>query len=204
MKQRDQEEHEAFFAAKAQEVATPKINDAEFARLIKELANDDTFFLICQALFNAEDEIAIGASLILGRIRDKRAVPFLLKALLTNNHKRGEAIMWSLGEIADIAALPFLLTALRANFIPKSAILALGKIGSRDAVDAILQNLGSSDEAVRLLAVKAIGQIRFFHDDDLKSKASHSLAERLLSEASRRVKLLLAVVKSRLEMTTAQ
>jgi HEAT repeat protein len=127
-----------------------------------------------------------------------------LKALLTNDHKRAEAIMWSLGEIGNEAALPFLLTALQANFIPKSAILALGKIGSPDAVEAILDSLCSDDEAVRLLCVKAIGQIRFGAKSPLISKASHTISARLESEASRRVKLLLAVVKHRLEKTLEQ
>lgn len=174
------------------------------AFLVEELSDNDTFLVVCRALFSGDHEVAIGAALVLGRMKAQRAVPYLLRALLTTDQKRAEAVMWSLGEIGDETAIPFLLNALSANFIPRSAILALGKIGSPKTVDAILESLGDTDEAVRLLAVKAIGQIRFGRNDGLISRASHSLSMRLTHEASRRVKLLLAVVKSRLEKSLEQ
>ncbi len=204
IKERNQRETANSFAAQSDGVVPTGKDDPGLAFLSDELADDDTFTLVCRALHNVDDEIAIGASLVLGRMKDVRAVPFLLRALLTTDRKRAEAVMWSLGEIGDESALPFLLTALKANFIPRSAILALGKIGSPNAVDAILGSLGSTDEAVRLLAVKAIGQIRFGQNDGLITRASNTLTTRLGSEASRRVKLLLAVVKNRLEKSLEQ
>ncbi len=179
-------------------------HDPGLAFLMEELIDEETFSSVCRALFNVDNEVAIGASLVLGRMKDARAVPFLLRALLTTDLRRAEAVMWSLGEIGDESALPFLLMALDEDFVPRSAILALGKIGSPNSVDAILSSLNNTDEAVRLLAVKALGQIRFGSNEFLIAKARSSLSMRLSREASRRVKLLLAVVKRRLEKNLEQ
>jgi HEAT repeat protein len=199
MKERNQQESDSSFASRSGDAAKTQRYDPSVAFLLKELADEDTFALVCRALSNVDDEIAIGAALVLGRMKDMRSVPFLVRALLTTHHKRAEAIMWSLGELGDKRALPFLLTALQSDFVPKSAIIALGKIGSPDAADALFACLNSDDEAIRLLSVKAIGQIRFDSNDKIFSKARYAISTRLSNEASRRVKLLLAVVKSRLE-----
>lgn len=171
----------------------------ESASISGDFLNETNFQLVCRALFHLDHEISIGASLVLGHIKEKRAVPFLLRALLTTDQKRAQAVMWSLGEIKDEAAVPFLLSALTANFVKKSAILALGKIGSPKTVDAILENLNDSDETIRLLAVKALLQIRFGQDHTIISKTKQLLKVQMACEASRRVKLLLSVLKDRLE-----
>ncbi len=49
--------------------------------LFKELADDQSFFLICYALFHHDTEISIGASLVLGHLKDSRALTYLLRAL---------------------------------------------------------------------------------------------------------------------------
>lgn len=176
-----------------------KSKNAGLAFLAKEFADKENFFSICRALFHLDHEICIGASLVLGHMKDKRAIPYLLRALLTTDQKRAQAFMWSLGEIGDDAAIPFLLAALRAKFVPKSAILALGKIGHPRTVDALLERLNDDDEAVRLLAVKALGQIRFGQDNLLINRAKTGIKLQLTQEGSRRVKLLLSVIKNRLE-----
>ena len=168
---------------------TPKLNF-----LLQEFMDDERFYLVCKALFHEEQEVAIGASLALGHKKDLRALPYLLRAVLTMDEKRAEAVMWALGELGDEAALPFLKAALEANFVPKSTLLALGKIGSPSMVLAILACLGDHDESVRLLAVKALSQCQLGHDILLIRKVSQVIKDHLVHETSRRIRLLLLVL----------
>lgn len=176
-------------------------NQTGVSFLLTKLVEKDNFLLVCRAVFHAEHEISIGACLVLGRKRDRRALPYLLRALLTTDRQRAEAVVWALGEIGDDSSIPFLLSALHANFVAKSAILALGKIGSPKAADAILGRLADNDETVRVLAAKALGQIRFVNDIKLNSRTILALKARIPHETSRRVKLLLVLICSRLEKT---
>lgn len=172
--------------------------------LLKEIADDESFLSVCSALAHEDNEISIGASLVLGHLRDQRALPYLLRALLTTDQKRAEAIMWALGEIGDESSIPFLIEALNANFLTKSAILALGKIGSPVSIKPILKSLSDHDEGIRVLAAKALGQIRYNQDAQIISDMLPMLKARLSQETSRRVKLLVAVICSRLEKTIEQ
>lgn len=166
--------------------------------LLKELEDEENFTLVCHALFHEDLEISIGASLVLGYQRDARSLPYLLRAFLTKEQKRAEALVWALGEIKDESAVPFLLAALSAGFVSKSVILALGKIGSLEAMDAILGSLNDRDETIRLLATKALGQLSYDSDTTKATKVCFALKARLAHEASRRVKLLLAATSGRL------
>jgi HEAT repeat protein len=172
--------------------------------LLKEIADDESFLLVCSALSHEDSEISIGASLVLGHLRDQRALPYLLRALLTTDQKRAEAIMWALGEIGDESSIPFLIEALNANFLTKSAILALGKIGSPSSIKPILKSLSDNDEGIRVLAARALSQIRYDRDVQLIADMLPMLKARLCEETSRRVKLLVAVIYSRLEKTIEQ
>ncbi|HXW53542.1 MAG TPA: HEAT repeat domain-containing protein [Myxococcota bacterium] len=178
-----------------------KVGRPNLEFLLKELADDESFFLICYALFHHDAEISIGASLVLGHLRDSRALAYLLRALLTTDLKRAEAVMWALGEIGDEISVPFLLKAINARFAIKSAILALGKIGSKAIAGAMLKSLADQDEAVRVLAAKALSQVRFDDDFETISSLLPVLKSHLTTETSRRVKLMVAVTCSRLEKT---
>jgi HEAT repeat protein len=167
--------------------------------LLKELTNEENFLLVCKALIHNDYEISIGAALALGHMKDIRAVPYLLRAVLTTDQKRAEAIIWALGEIGDESAVPFLVAALEANFVPKSVMLALGKIGSVRTIDIILETLKNADETLRILAVKALAVAPFETEQSLVVKIKIALNTRLVVESSRRVKLMLSVIKSRLE-----
>ncbi len=162
------------------------------------LRKEDTFYAICQALNSADLEVAIGASLVLGHMHDKRALPFLLEAFLTTNGKKAQAVAWALGEIRDPQAVPFLLEALVAQFIPKSSIIALGKIGASSSLEVLINCLNNSDETVRVLAVKSIGQLHYV-GKELKTKALSALMKHLLHEVSRAVRLAICVTSARLE-----
>lgn len=167
--------------------------------LHKRLEKDhDDFLLVCRCLFHVDDEIAIGASVVLGYLKCDRAMPYLLRALLTTHQKRGDAIIWAIGELRIKKAIPFLKAAVRANFSVKSAISALGKIGSPKVVDVLLDHLNDDDEVVRLLAARSLGQVGFEHEHSLIKKTHRMLEVRLAKEKSRRVRLALSLVKSKL------
>jgi|SRR5579871_3029650 len=167
--------------------------------LLKELADDDTFYLVCYALFHSDTEISIGAALVLGHLRDARALNFLLRALLTTDQKRAEAIMWALGEIGDDKSVPYLKDALEAGFAMKSAILALGKIGAPTIARSLLNSLHHKDETVRALAARALSQLRFEQQKPAILDLLPELKNHLARETSRRVKLMIAITLSRLE-----
>ncbi len=166
-----------------------------FSRLVQE----DSFYAICQSLNSKELEVAIGASLVLGRLRDERALPFLLEAFLSTNGKKAQAVAWALGELADARAVPFLTEALAAKFIPKSSIIALGKIGASSSLDVLINCLKDRDETLRALAVKSIGQLRYGTQMELKARAVSVLMEQLRREVSRAVRLAICVTCARLE-----
>lgn len=163
------------------------------------LAEQGTFLAICQALSSKESELVIGAALVLGRMSDKRAVPFLLRAFLTTDGRKAQAIAWALGELGDAQAVPFLEEALQASFIPKSAIIALGKIGASAALSSLLKCLEQRDELLRTLAVKSIGHLCFGDEQNLRAQAIEMLSLHEKKESSRSVRLLIRVTCMRLE-----
>lgn len=160
---------------------------------------EETFYAICHALDSADIEVSTGAALVLGRIKDKRALSFLLSSFLTTNVKKAQAIAWALGELKDPRATAFLIEALSQDFIAKSAIVALGKIGCLDSLDILLRNLKHRDENLRALVVKAIGQLSYGDQYELKSKTVATLMRHLAAESSRTVRLALCVISARLE-----
>lgn len=166
---------------------------------LNHFCEEETFYAICHALKSADHEVSTGAALVLGRIKDKRALPFLLSAMLTTNVKKAQAIAWALGELKDPRATPFLVEALSQDFIAKSAIVALGKIGSLDSLDILLRSLKHRDENQRALVVKAIGQLSYGNHYELKSKTVGTLMRHLAGESSRTVRLAICVISARLE-----
>lgn len=167
--------------------------------LLSELSGQEDLFLLCRALFHEDRDVVIGAALVLGRIKDSRSVPYLLHALLTTDQKRAQALMWAIGEIGDDSATAVLLEALNANFMPENALSALGKIGSLKVVDVLILRLEDQEESIRALAAKSLGQAHFILNSQLAFRIREKVEERLNLESSRRVKLLLAVIKRKLE-----
>ncbi len=72
------------------------------------------------------------------------------------------------GRIGDETSIPFLQKAITARFAVKSAILALGKIGSPVIAATMLKGLADKDETIRVLAAEALSQValrqRFWSD----------------------------------------
>lgn len=180
--------------------AESKINHmSRLQHVIETYSNEKNFLVICRALFHQEQEIAVGAALALGHVKDARALPYLLRAVLSTDARRVEAVVWALGEVGDESAVPFLLMALEANFVPKSTLLALGKIGSLGAVFPVISCLKDPDEIVRLLAVKALSHNRLREDVESVHLIRQAISDCLMVELSRRVRLMLSVLKNVLD-----
>src|SRR6185437_13577944 len=115
-------------------------------------------------------------------------------AFLTTVARKAQAVSWALGEIGDESALPFLTEALLAHFVPKSAIVALGKIGSKSSVEILVKFLSDKDANLRALSAKSLGQIKFLNDQELMQKTLLSLKMQLKIETARTVKLVICSV----------
>lgn len=165
---------------------------------LHELEAPLNFLLVCKALVHEDNQIAVGAALALGRMKDKRALPYLLRAMLTVDERRAEAVVWALGELGDEASLPFLQACLNERFAIKSVLVALGKIGSPTLTKPLLIHLDDPDETIRLLTIKALLTVRFAHGG-LTSSVHNAVLYRLTHETSRRVRFLLVVLKGMLD-----
>jgi len=162
------------------------------------------FEAICGALLHESVDIAVGASIVLGHLQDQRALPHLLHAFLTTAGRKAQAVSWALGELGDTSALPFLMEALSSNFIPKSAIVALGKIGAPASIDMLFSCLHEGDETMRALAARALGQVKFGENRELVLKAHSGLKKQLKVETARSVKLVICAVSLRLNRLLSQ
>lgn len=163
------------------------------------LRAEGNFEAICGALSHESIDIAVGASIVLGHLQDERALPYLLQALLTTGGRKAQAVSWALGELGHESALPFLTEALSSNFIPKSAIVALGKIGAPASIGILERWLFVGDEITRALAARALGQLKFDGNRKLIERTHAALKKQLKVECARSVKLVICAYALRLE-----
>lgn len=175
------------------------VNGAHHQVPCESLRKAENFEAICAATRHESIDIAIGASIVLGYLQDERALPYLFHAFLTTVARKAQAVSWALGEIGDESALPFLTEALLSHFVPKSAIVALGKIGSKSSVEILLKFLGDKDANLRALSAKSLGQIKFLNDQELIKKTLSSLKMQLKIENVRAVRLTICTVSGRLQ-----
>lgn len=188
----------------AQEFLCLTLNGATHKIPYASLRMTENFEAICGALYHESLDIVVGASIVLGQLQDERALPHLLHAFLTTGSRKAQAVSWALGEIGNPSALPFLTEALSSNFVPKSAIIALGKIGSPTSLDILVSFLVDSDESVRALAARSLGQIKFGDDFALMKKAMAALKMQLRVETARAVKLVICAVSGRFQRALDQ
>jgi len=98
----------------------------------------------------------------LGKLGDRKAVLPLIAALDDEDDKVLDNVIFALGELGDARAVPHLVRVLGRNKSErarKSAAKALGMLGSRDAVDALIAALKDTDFKVRKSAARSLGQI---------------------------------------------
>lgn len=166
---------------------------------LAHLEDDETFTNICLALSEPDILVAIGASVVLGMLKNKKAVPFLLKAFLTTHEKKARAIAWALGEIGDARANVFLIEALHGHFVVKDCVQALGKIGSVSSFKTLLKALAHKEASVRALAAKALGQLNYEQHGSIKEKVLSNLNSSLKNENSMVVRLASIATQKKLK-----
>lgn len=105
------------------------------------------------------------AAIKLGRIRDPKSIPFLLKAIREDSFQMTRVFaIQSLTWIADKIVIPDLVEVIRGDqddLVRVTAIEALGSFNSTEALDALYEisvNMRISDR-IRTAASKAIGVI---------------------------------------------
>jgi HEAT repeat protein len=140
----------------------PRVRTAALGALVRA-APDDAPASWLRAL--ADDAPAVrrrAAELAPGLSRDRRVGPALIAALGDDDVTVVEAIGWSLGELGDAAraagATPALVDVARSHRDPlarEAAVAALGALGDRDALPAILDACHDKP-AVRRRAVLAL------------------------------------------------
>lgn len=144
------------------------------------------------ALGHKEKSVIIGASLVLGRLKDERAVPSLIRAFLTTDRDIGAAVAWALGQCQSSCAVPFLAMAVQKGFVVSNACEALGQVGSIDALPVLFRTLKSIHEDERVFAAKALGQLAQKCSRCDRDRILESLAL-LSTDCSRKVRISAAV-----------
>lgn len=147
--------------------------------MLGEIGDPEAIMPLIKAL--EDDFFRPYAAAALGKIRDKRAVPFLIKFNEVT----------ALGEIGDPSAIPFLLTMLKdgswnnrclaaealgkignaavgplANLIKNKELndrglvaAALGKTGAKEAIEPLIQALKDKDPVVRWRSARALSEL---------------------------------------------
>lgn len=111
----------------------------------------------------AEDrEIRQYLGLVLGRTRDREAVPLLIDALDDADTQTRIYALWSLGSIGDPAARQPLTLALRSDDpgVRKTAAFALGGLGGKESVAALRPLLEDTTADVRWNAALALARLK--------------------------------------------
>lgn len=174
----------------------------EISELIKSLSIDESqlFDMLLKALGHQEKEIVIGASLMLGKLADEKAVPFLLRAFLTNDQEIGSAVAWALGRCRSPSSAPFLAKAVAKGFAVANSCDALGHIKDTSVIPTLLDALISNSEDVRLCSLKALGNLLPFCMDPQREVVLGRL-HTLCQDPSRRIRMCAAMVCQKIERT---
>jgi len=121
--------------------------------------------VLIEALEEKKFGIRWGAVNVLGYIKDKRAVPFLVQRVLTDtdNHVRWRSI-WALNSIDDDRAVTKLREVLKGQDKRTrwNAAVALSTMNDNEAVPVLLTGLQDQSSWVRWEAVNALGRV---HDE---------------------------------------
>jgi HEAT repeat protein len=115
---------------------------------------------VTDLLYDENEDIRVYACEILGDIKDRRSIPYLIKKLNEDNENVRNTACIALGEINDEEAVDALLGALKDDdWIKFSAIFSLGKIGSKKAVAPLLDIFEHNEKEVSLVACEVLVDI---------------------------------------------
>jgi len=155
------------------------------------LGSDDVFWSLLRALEHKNKNVIVGSALTLGKLRDKRAIPYLISAFKTNEVESGAAIAWALGQLKSVESLPWLIVALHHKFVALNVCEALGNIGDEEAFDALECALSSGVSEVRAFASRSLGMLQY--QNQKKFDSALHLLRRLVCDSSRKVRLCAAL-----------
>jgi HEAT repeat protein len=116
--------------------------------------------------FNDEKRVTVSGVIdVLGNVRSKEAVPFLIEFLRSKDDSLKHRSIQALGKIGSVRAIPFL--AARLNDVKETdenrqqSAISLGKIGSTAAIPYLIKGIQQdSGEQLREYIVSALGEIR--------------------------------------------
>jgi hypothetical protein len=87
----------------------------------------------------------------LGRLREKRAIPVLLRLLKTSEGEICGTVIWALGEIGDDSVVPELLPFLGSESLNGVTVDALRKLGAGDLVELYKGAMSSDKTAIEAI-----------------------------------------------------
>jgi phycocyanobilin lyase alpha subunit len=98
----------------------------------------------------------------LGKLEDRRAVPYLVAAAGDSSADVRSAVVGALSAIADPSAGSTFVTALRdpSRLVRSHAVKGLARINARDAIDSLREAAAHDEDAwVRLFAAEALSEL---------------------------------------------
>lgn len=137
------------------------------------------------ALFNAQQSVSSSAAEALGSIGDSRAVEPLLELL---EHRNNSDVILALGKLKDSRSTSPLLRLLnnRDQYIRRNAVVALGNISDRMAIDGLIGLLESEEEEFVIeTTITSLEKIRD-HTENLDVETESRISEALISKAQKK------------------
>ena len=141
------------------------LDDVERENAVKELSKIGKPAVKAVVDYLGKAEVYLGranAAKVLGNIKDKTAVPALLKSMKDEYADVRRLSAEALGKIHDKRAVKTLIKALsdEVDDVKASAAMALGRIGDKSAVPYLKGLLKSQDENVRKSAKWALDRLK--------------------------------------------
>jgi HEAT repeat protein len=132
-----------------------------FCNLVQTPAQRAKIAVLRESLDHDDLNIRCHAALLLGRRRDRAALPYLIDILNSGNEVWAIPAAIVLGEERYSQAADALVDAIASNLpgLHRAAVQALEELG-RPAVPALIRALQHSDDHVRWHAARALGKIR--------------------------------------------
>lgn len=146
--------------------------------LLGDLRNAEGFSALV-GIIAVETDVNIVSSSIasLGKYRDERALPTLLKALEREDLWIKFHVIEALGEIGDRRALPSILTLYKEKSLRKPVLEAVGKIGDIGTLGFLLKII-TDEEKLNLTALRSLIQIAEAEKPRIVEAAERSLIQR--------------------------
>ncbi|HOJ42913.1 MAG TPA: HEAT repeat domain-containing protein [Syntrophorhabdaceae bacterium] len=112
---------------------------------------------VLKLLKDPDEDIRIYACEILGGMKEKETVPYLIETLEDESPNVRNLACTALGDIGDDSAIDALFSALKDDeWVEFSAVSALGKIGSKDVIEPLFEIFRNGNEIVSLIACETL------------------------------------------------